>query len=99
MLKGLGDVGNLMKLQKEMKNIQKKLKKSRMDGASADGSVKATVNGEFALLSVSIEETGDTKKLEKAVLEAVNDAVEKMKQYSAEEMAKLTGGMNIPGLG
>ena len=99
MLKGLGDVGNLMKLQKEMKNMQKKLKKFRMDGASSDGSVKATVNGEFALLAVSIEEAGDVKKLEKMVLEAVNDAVEKMKQHSAAEVAKLTGGMNIPGLG
>jgi len=99
MLKGLGDVGNLMKLQKEMKNMQKKLKKFRMDGASSDGTVKVTVNGEFSLLSVSIDEAGDAKKLEKMVLEAVNDAVEKMKQYSASEMAKLTGGMNIPGLG
>ncbi len=99
MLKGLGDVGNLMKLQREVKNMQKKLKKFRMDGESSDGTVKTMVNGEFSLLSISIEETGDVKKLEKNVVEAVNDAVEKMKQYSAEEMAKLTGGMNIPGLG
>lgn len=99
MLKGLGDVGNLMKLQREVKNMQKKLKKFRMEGESSDGNVKAMVNGEFSLLSLSIDEAGDAKKLEKSVVEAVNDAVEKMKEHSAAEMSKLTGGMNIPGLG
>lgn len=98
-MKGLGDVGNLMKLQREMKSMQKKLKKSRMEGESSDGNVKATVNGEFSLISLTIGEAGDVKKLEKSVVDAVNDAIEKMKEHSAEEMKKLTGGMNIPGLG
>ncbi len=103
MLKGLGDVGNLMKLQKEMKNIQKKLKSSRVDGESSDGSVKATVNGEFSLLDLSINpdliSQGDVKKIEKMVVSAVTNAVEKMKRQSADEMKSLTGGLNIPGLG
>ena len=102
MLKGLGDMGNLMKLQKEMKGIQKKLKKSRMEGSSSDGAVKATVNGEFSLLDIAIDsalvEAGDAKAIEKMVVSAVNDAVENMKQHSAAEMAKLTGGLNIPGM-
>ena len=103
MLKGLGDVGNLMKLQKEMKNIQKKMKASRVEGESNDGSVKATVNGEFSLLDISISPElvaqGDAKKIEKMVVSAVTNAVEKMKRQSAEEMKSLTGGLNIPGLG
>jgi DNA-binding YbaB/EbfC family protein len=103
MLKGLGDLGNLMKLQKEMKDIQKKLKAARIEGKSGDGGVKATVNGEFGLVDISISPElisgGDVKKIEKQVVAAVNDAVEKMKKHSAAEMSKLTGGLNIPGLG
>ncbi|MDR3237447.1 MAG: YbaB/EbfC family nucleoid-associated protein [Spirochaetia bacterium] len=102
MLKGLGDIGNLMKLQKEMKNIQKKLKAARVEDESNDGNVKAGVNGEFGLVDLSIDPeflaSGDAKKIEKSVMSAVNNAVEKMKQHSAEEMSSITGGLNIPGL-
>jgi len=102
MLKGLGDIGNLMKMQKEMKNIQKKIQKTKIDGESSDGSVKAVVNGEFSLLDISISEdlvkTGDVKKIEKMVYSAVNDAVNKAREFSAEEMKKIAGGMDLGSL-
>lgn len=102
MLKGLGDIGQLMKMQKEMKNIQKTIQKARISGESNDGSVKATVNGEFSLLDISIDEnlvkSGDVKKVEKMVFSAVNDAVTKARNYSAEEMKKMAGGMDLGGL-
>ncbi|MCP4726347.1 MAG: YbaB/EbfC family nucleoid-associated protein [bacterium] len=102
MLKDLGNMGQIMKLQKKMKGIQKSLKKMETDGESSDGSVKATVNGEFMLTDISIDESliqsGDTKKLQKMVLSAVNTAVSNSKDLAAKEMSSLTGGMNIPGL-
>ena len=102
MLKGMGDLGNIMKLQKDFKNMQKKLKKVETSAESADGNVKAVVNGEYKLIDLKIDPAaiseGDAKKLEKTILSTVNDAVEKSKEYAAEEMSKLTGGMNIPGL-
>ncbi len=102
MLKGLGDIGNLMKMQKEMKNIQKKIQKTKIDGQSSDGSVKASVNGEFSLLDISISEdlvkSGDVKKIEKMVYSAVNDAVNKAREFSAEEMKKIAGGMDLGSL-
>lgn len=102
MLKGLGEVGNLMKMQKEMKNTQKKIKKTKLEGESSDGSVKAVVNGEFELIDISISDelvkSGDTSKVEKMVFSAVNDAVNKVRDFSAEEMKKLTGGMDLGGL-
>ena len=102
MLKGLGDIGNLMKMQKEMKNIQKKIQKTKIEGESSDGSVKAVVNGEFMLLDISIDEnlikTGDVKKVEKMVYSAVNDAVNKARDFSAEEMKKIAGGMDLGSL-
>ena len=102
MLKGLGDIGNLMKMQKEMKNIQKKIQKARIDGASPDGSVKAVVNGEFSLLELAIDDalvkSGDTKKVEKMVFSAVNAAIINARNYSAEEMKAIAGGMDLGSL-
>jgi len=102
MLKGLGDIGQIMKMQKEMKNIQKKIQKTKIEGQSSDGSVKATVNGEFSLLDISISEdlvrTGDAKKIEKMVSSAVNDAINKAKEFSAEEMKRIAGGMDLGSL-
>lgn len=102
MLKGLGDIGQLMKMQKEMKNIQKKIQKARIEGESSDKSVKAVVNGEFILLDISISEdlvkAGDVKKVEKMVYSAVNDAVNKARDYAAAEMKAIAGGMDLGGL-
>lgn len=102
MLKGLGDMGNIMKLQKEMKNVQKRLKSTRMEGESPDGSVKTVVNGEYQLVDIKINNdflaNHESEKIEKMILDAVNDAVTKIKKYSITEMSKLTGGLNLPGL-
>ncbi len=102
MLKGMGDLGNIMKLQREFKSMQKKLKKMESSAESPDGYVKVVVNGEYKLVDIKIDPAalseGDTKKLEKSIVETINDAIEKSKEYAAEEMSRLTGGMNIPGL-
>ncbi|MFC1671091.1 YbaB/EbfC family nucleoid-associated protein [Spirochaetota bacterium] len=102
MLKGLGDMANLIKLQKEMKSIQKKLKSTVLEGSSPDGLVKATVNGEFKLIGINIDSSlikeDDAGRVEKTVVSAVNDAVDKIKEHSQSEMMKLTGGMDLPGI-
>ncbi len=102
MLKGLGDLGNIMKLQKEMKGIQKRLKKMETKGTSSDGAVTAVVNGDFRLVSIHLDsefvKNADTGQLEQSIVTAVNDAVARNKEFAAEEMQKLTGGLNIPGL-
>lgn len=102
MLKGLGDIGNLMRMQKEMKNIQKTIKKAKIEGESRDGLVKAVVNGEFSLLSISINDdlikSGNTKEVEKMVFTAINDAINNAREYSTQEMKKITGGMDLGSL-
>jgi len=98
----LKDIGNMLKLQREFKSVQKALKKAESKSESPDGLVKATVNGEFTLVSLSIDEQllekGNKQKLEKEIVSTINKAVEFSKEYAAKEMGKLTGGMNIPGL-
>ncbi len=102
MLKDLGNIGQVMKMQKQMKSIQKNLKKQETTAKSSDDSISATVNGEFILTNISIEESllssGDKKKIEKMIISAVNSAVNGAKEIAAKEMSALTGGLNIPGL-
>jgi len=102
MLKGLGDMGQILKLQKEFKNVQKRLQKNETAGESTDGTVRATVNGEYRLVDIQIDQavlaSADKRAIEKKIIFAVNDAVDKTKEYAAQEMRKLTGGLNIPGL-
>ena len=103
MLKGLGDIGQFMKLQKEFKNTQKKIAKLQAEGQSRDGQVTAKINGEYNLIDIDLDnsllESKETNLIKKNVLEAVNDAVKNIKDISATEMSKLTGGLNVPGLG
>ncbi|MFC1737021.1 YbaB/EbfC family nucleoid-associated protein, partial [Candidatus Hydrogenedentota bacterium] len=40
----------------------------------------------------------DVDMLEDLVLAAVNEALRKVQEMMADEMSKLTGGLNIPGL-
>lgn len=96
------DLGNMMKLQKELKNVQKSLKKAESSAESQDGMIRVTVNGEFNLVDINISESmlekGNKDKLEKQIISTINKAVASAKEYAAKEMGKLTGGMNIPGL-
>ena len=94
----LGQMGDMYKLQKEAKKIKKELAKIHVFAESAG--VKVTVNCEQELLSVEFtDETvlTDTKKLEKAVLDAANRAMKKSQQVAAEKMKAVMGG--ISGMG
>lgn len=98
----LKDLGNMLKLQRELKDVQKALKKAESKAESSDGLISVTVNGEFNLVSISIDEKliekGNKQKLEKEILSTINKAIGFSKEHAAKEMGKLTGGLNIPGL-
>ncbi len=101
MLKGLGDLGQLLKLQKEMKNMQNRLAKAVIEGSDPGGLVKAAVNGEYRLVRIDLPDelrSLDRGKAEKAVMQAVNDAVDRMKEHSAAELDKMKGSFQIPGM-
>lgn len=97
-----GNLGELMKMKKQMSEIQKKIKKAQHEGVCTGDHVKVVMNGEFEMVSITISEelaaSGDRKKMEKNIVIAVNDAVGKGKKFAEEQMKALTGGLNIPGL-
>ncbi len=103
MLKGLGDLGNLVKLQKEVKAVQKRIAGATREGTSPNGKVKAVMNGEFRIVKLSIDpdylEGASAADIESMVIVAANGAVDAIREYSASEMKGLAGGMDLPGLG
>jgi len=107
MFKNLGNIASMMKqaqeMQGKMKEMQDNLAHIRVEGTSGGGMVKVEANGQQQFLSFKIEQSllddGDAEMLEDLLLGATNQALEKVKEAAAEEMSKVTGGMDIPGLG
>ena len=64
--------------------------------------VTAVANGKQELVSIKLEKEvvnpEDLEMLQDLILAAANAALKKAQEMVSEEMKKLTGGMNIPGL-
>jgi len=71
-----------------------------VDGASGGGMLKVRLNGKFELKSIKIDKAlvdpNDVEVLEDLIVAAFNDAKVKVEAAMAEEMAKVTGGLNLP---
>ncbi len=104
MLGGLGNLAGLMKSAKElqgnMAKLQAELAERRYEGDAGGGMVLATVDGKGTLVDVKIapEAVKDVELLEDLVKASVGAATAKSQEAMKQEMAALTGGMNIPGL-
>ncbi len=100
------DIANLMQqaseMQAQMKEIQAQLANKTISGSAGGSMVTVTVNGKKEVLSVDIKEpllSADEKELlQDLVITATNEALRKAQELSEQEMKKLTGGFNIPGL-
>ena len=98
--------GNLMRqaqqLQAKMQQVQEEMATRTVEASAGGGMVTAVANGRHELVSVKIEKEvvnpADVEMLQDLILAAVNEALKKSQEMVAEEMKKLTGGLNIPGL-
>ncbi|MGK2906761.1 MAG: YbaB/EbfC family nucleoid-associated protein [Desulfuromonadales bacterium] len=101
-----GGLGNIMKqaqqMQRRMAELQQELEHRQVEASAGGGMVTAVVNGKQQLLELKIDPTVvdpvDVEMLQDLVTAAVNEAIKQSQQMAQEEMSKLTGGMNIPGL-
>jgi hypothetical protein len=90
------------KMQAKMAKMQEELKLKQVEATSGGGMVKVVCNGQQEVLAIHIEpellEEKDVEMLQDLVLAAVNEALNRSRELAQEEMAKITGGFNIPGL-
>lgn len=103
---GGGNMNNLLrqaqKLQKQMEDMKEELEKRTVEASAGGGAVVAVANGKKQLLDIKIKpeviDPDDAEMLQDLVMAAVNEALGKAETMMTEEMGKITGGMNIPGL-
>ncbi len=88
---------DLYKLQKQAREIKKKLKNTHIE-AEQDG-VVVTINGEQEVVKITISDDAlsNKKALEENIEKALNKAIKKSQQIGAEMMKDVMGG--FPGLG
>lgn len=107
MASGFGDMQSLLKqaqeMQRRMQDAQRALAERVLEGSSGGGVVKAYVNGNQELQAVKIQKTAvdpnDVDTLEDLVTTAVRQALAAARELREREMGKVTGGMNLPGMG
>jgi DNA-binding YbaB/EbfC family protein len=98
------NIGQMMKqaqaMQAKMQEMQAALERTEVTGVSGGGMVTVTVSGKGEMRRIKIDpklvDPGDVAMLEDLVVAAVNDARAKVEQQMQAEMAKLTGGLQLP---
>ena len=96
-----GNMANLMKqaqrMQRQMEEGQKELETKEFSASAGGGAVEATVSGKKEILGIKLSEEvvdpEDIEMLQDLIVAAVNEALRKAEEASAEIMGKMTGGL------
>lgn len=92
----------VQKMQQEAIRMQEEMENKTYSAASGGGMVTATVNGKHEMVSLEINpeavDPDDVEMLQDMVIAAVNEAMRAADIDSANNMARLTGGMNLGGM-
>src|SRR4030042_1603761 len=97
---------NIMKQAKQMaekmERIKAELAQKTVEATSGGGMVNVTVSGAQELIGIKIEKDvvnpEDIEMLQDLITAAINEGLRKSKDMVSDEMSKLTGGLNIPGM-
>lgn len=106
MFKKFGNVFSMLKnaqqMQSRMSEMQEQLAHVRVEGNAGGGMVTVEATGQQKITAVRLEdsllENPDKELIEDLLVGAINQALDKSRERAAEEMSKLAGEMNVPGL-
>lgn len=101
-MKGLGDLmEKAQQMKSRMDKIQEELAAKEIEAGAGGGMVTVTVTGAQEITGIVIDpsviDPDDREMLQDLVQAAVNEALRKSREMMAEEMAKITGGLPVPG--
>ena len=107
--KGLGGgqsmqsmIKQAQKIQEDMETLQNDLNERVYDIAAGGGMVTVKINGKLEVKTIDIKpeivDPDDIETLSDILVAAVNEAIKKVSDTNNEEMSKITGSMNIPGI-
>tara|TARA_B100002019_G_scaffold291975_1_gene313687 strand:- start:1460 stop:1762 length:303 start_codon:yes stop_codon:yes gene_type:complete len=86
-------------MQEKMREVQEQIKNIEVTGMSGGNLVKVVLKGDYELKSIEITKDAKNESQEiinDLIIAAYNNAKENLKKKSAEELSKVTGGLNLP---
>ena len=86
-------------MQDKMKEVQEQIKKIEVEGEAGGNLVKVILTGDYELKSIIISDAAKKESQEiitDLIIAAYNNAKDNLKKKSAEELSKVTGGLNLP---
>ena len=90
------------KMQQDMLRMQEEMENKTYTAAAGGGVVKATVSGKHQLVDLLIDpdavDPDDVEMLQDMIIAAVNEAMRTADTDAANNMSRLTGGLNLGGL-
>ena len=90
------------KMQQEMLRMQEEMETKTWSATAGGGMVTATVNGKHEVVDLKINpeavDPDDVEMLQDMIIAAVNEAMRTADAEAAQNMSRLTGGMNLGGL-
>jgi DNA-binding YbaB/EbfC family protein len=101
MTKGFGQLlTQAKKMQENFQKLQQEMEGKTVEAQSGGGMVNCVVNGKQEVISLTISndvwEERDKEMLEDLIVAAINEGLEKSKEMWKEELAKITGGVQLP---
>lgn len=105
-MKNIGNMNQMLKMaqkmQQDLARTQEEMGEKVVEASAGGGAVTATVNGRKELLALKIEPEvvtpDDVEMLEDMIVAAINQAMRQAEEMMAEAMAKITGGIKLPGM-
>ncbi len=90
------------KMQEDMTALQEELDTREYEVKAGGGVVTVKINGKLEVLSIDVApevvDPDDIETMTDIIVAAVNEAIKKVNETNSEEMGKITGGLNVPGI-
>lgn len=97
-----GMLKQAQKMQEQMQTLQADLDEREYTFTAGGGMVSIRMNGKKELLGMEIKpevvDPDDIEMLEDLIVAGVNEAISSVEKTNQEEMSKITGSLNIPGM-
>ena len=97
-----GMLRQAQKMQEDMAALQEDLDAREYDVSAGGGVVSVKITGKLEVKSIDIQpeivDPDDIETLSDILVAAVNEAIKKVNETNNEEMFKVTGALNLPGL-
>ena len=97
-----GMLKQAQKMQEDMATLQEDLDAREYEVSAGGGAVKLKINGKLEVQSIEIApeivDPDDIETMSDILVAAMNEAIKKVNDTNSEEMSKVTGTLNVPGM-